>query len=156
MPCTVCIHENRMVIDRLIGAGTASERSLAEQFGLSATAVHRHKEHVVATVRRTIQRREVERGEQIASKWVERLESAYGLAEAGTRAAAQDEKNWPAGARFLGVMAKLIETGLEVDGAIGPNASATVTTTVEQVLVLPRARPSPAISTTCEPMDDES
>lgn len=137
-PCTVCDHDQRVVIDRLIGAGTASERSLAEQFGVSATAVHRHKEHVVASVRRTIERREVERDRAIASVWRERLEQTYGQAERGMERAASEDRGWAVGAKFIMAAAKLIETGLRVDGVIGENASSTVTTTCEQVLVLPR------------------
>lgn len=146
-----------MVIDRLIGAGTESERSMAEQFGVSSAAIHRHKEHVVATVRRTVERRRIERDEQVTSKWTERLERSYGLAEAGAEFAAGDPKQWPQGARFLAVMSKLIETGLEVDGVIGPAAVNAVTTTTEQVLILPTMhKASATIESTCELEEPES
>lgn len=128
-----------MVIDRLIAAGSESERSMAQQFGVSSAAIHRHKDHVVATVRRSVERRVVERDEQTASVWRERLEGAYGLAERSAQiAAGSTGQDWASGARFLQVMAKLIETGLEVDGVIGPAALQTTTTTVEQVLILPQ------------------
>lgn len=155
--CSVCEHDQRVVIDRLIGAGNVAERSLAEQFGVSATAIHRHKEHVVAAVRRTVERKEIERDRAIASVWRERLERSYGLAEAGAEFAAGDPKQWPQGARFLAVMSKLIETGLEVDGVIGPAAVNAVTTTTEQVLILPTIhRPSATIESTCELDEPES
>lgn len=159
--CTVCNHESRVVIDRLIGTGTVTLRNLAEQFGLSTTALHRHQDHVVQAVRRSIERKTVEREEQMASVWRGRLESAYESAERGVETAANDPKQWPAGARYLAVMSKLIETGLTVDGVIGPAAQTTTTTTVEQVLILPQKQrvfhsETPAIESTCELAEDES
>lgn len=147
--CSVCTHEYRDTIDRCLGSGMLL-RELAGEYSLSMSALDRHRSHIVASVKRTVERRRVEREEQAASKWTERLEQAYGLAEGGTRAAAQDEKNWPAGARFLAVMAKLIETGLEVDGVIGPAAINAITTTTEQVLILPTKH---SIETTCEQIE---
>ncbi len=108
-----------------------------------------------------MERRKVEREEQVSSKWTERLEQAYESAERGVVTANGDPKQWPAGARFLAVMAKLIETGLEVDGVIGPAAVGVTTTTCEQVLVLPRISTdlqsaSDTIETTCELPEIES
>lgn len=161
MTCTVCQHESRVVIDRLIGTGTATVRDIAAQFELSPAAIQRHKTHVVATVRRTIERKRVEREEQTTSVWKERLEEAYAQGQRGMERAALDPKQWPAGARFLAVVSKLIETGLAVDGVIGPNQPTTTTTDVVQVLVLPM-KPrdlqsvTDSIESTCESADEGS
>lgn len=41
-PCSICSHKARASIDLALANGT-SERQTAHQFGLSASAVHRHK-----------------------------------------------------------------------------------------------------------------
>jgi hypothetical protein len=41
--CTVCVHDERAAIDRALVEGTPT-RSVADQYGLSKTAVHRHQE----------------------------------------------------------------------------------------------------------------
>ncbi len=155
--CRICDHPSRGLIEKCVGQGL-SLRDIAEQYGVSKSALSRHSDHVVASVRRSIERRITEREERSASKWEERLEGTYDLARSGAMAAAGDEKNWMAGARFLAVMSKLIETGLEVDGVIGANVPTRTTTTVEQVLVLPRVTHSatPTIETTCELPEIES
>jgi hypothetical protein len=43
--CKVCSHESQAEIDRLLLAGT-SLRTIAQQHGTSATALHRHKKHI--------------------------------------------------------------------------------------------------------------
>lgn len=117
---------------------------------------------MVASVRRTVERRIQEQEGRGNSAWVERLESAYESAQRGVKLAEGDEKQWPAGARYLAVMSKLIDTGLQVDGIIGPNAQGTTTTTtVEQVLILPQKpqifhSETRSIEGTCELADDES
>lgn len=125
-------------------------REIAGEYGLSQSALDRHRDHVVAAVKRTVERREIERDRAIASVWRERLEGAYGATQHGIEIAFQDPKQWPAGAKFIMAAAKLIETGLRVDGVIGENAQSTVTTTTEQVLILPTKR---SIETTCEEIE---
>jgi hypothetical protein len=43
--CTICRHERQAEIDQLLVAGT-SLRNIAQHFGTSATALHRHKKHL--------------------------------------------------------------------------------------------------------------
>ena len=48
--CTICVHPDRPAIDAALIAGTPL-RNIAEHNGVSATALHRHKEeHVPATL----------------------------------------------------------------------------------------------------------
>jgi hypothetical protein len=44
-PCSVCIHKNREEIDRSLMGGVAY-RTLAAQYGLSASALCRHMRHL--------------------------------------------------------------------------------------------------------------
>jgi hypothetical protein len=43
--CTICSHTNQAEIDQSLVAGT-SLRNIAERYGTSATALHRHKSHL--------------------------------------------------------------------------------------------------------------
>ncbi len=48
--CSICIHESRGKIDKLLVGGT-SYRNIAKQFGLSITALSRHKNnHIPAAL----------------------------------------------------------------------------------------------------------
>ncbi len=147
--CACCEHPKRVGIDRCLVSGV-SLRDISKEFGVHRSSIGRHQDHVVQAVKRTIERRTVEREEAIASKWKERLETSYESAERGVVTAAGDPKQWPAGARFLAVMAKLIETGLQVDGVIGPTAVGSTVTTTEHVLVLPNIGSSATIESNCE------
>jgi transposase-like protein len=44
--CRVCQHPQKADIDKLLVNGRTSLRNIAEQFGTSATALHRHKQHL--------------------------------------------------------------------------------------------------------------
>ena len=45
--CSVCVHRERDEIDNVLLAGQVSLRNMAERYGTSATALHRHKsEHL--------------------------------------------------------------------------------------------------------------
>ncbi len=148
--CACCEHPKRVGIDRCLVSGV-SLRDISQEYGVHRSSIARHQDHVVQAVKRTIERRTVEREEAIASKWKTRLESSYEHAERGVETARLDPRQWPAGARFLAVMAKLIDTGLQVDGVIGPNAASTTTTIMESVLVLPQIPlASATIESTCE------
>lgn len=59
--CTVCTHEKREEIDQILVKGTASERVIASQFGLSQAAVNRHVQagHVEARIAQASEAREI-------------------------------------------------------------------------------------------------
>jgi hypothetical protein len=44
--CTVCAHEDAVLINEALVVQRRSKRTIAAQFGLSATAIQRHKEHI--------------------------------------------------------------------------------------------------------------
>lgn len=70
--CTICGHKKRRKIDSAIATGT-SYRDIAARFGVSASAIGRHREHVAGAVKRATDKREEDLGESILS----RLEGLY-------------------------------------------------------------------------------
>jgi hypothetical protein len=52
MPCTICQHPKRPEIDQALITGSATLNALSQQYGLSTSALHRHKAHLQAKVSR--------------------------------------------------------------------------------------------------------
>jgi hypothetical protein len=52
MPCTICNNPKRQEIDQALVAGSATLTALGQQYGLSTSALHRHKAHLQAKVSR--------------------------------------------------------------------------------------------------------
>ncbi len=52
MPCTICQHPKRQDIDQALVAGSATLAALSQEYGLSTSALHRHKAHLQAKVSR--------------------------------------------------------------------------------------------------------
>jgi hypothetical protein len=52
MPCTICQHPQRPAIDQALIAGSATLATLSQEYGLSTSALHRHKAHLQAKVSR--------------------------------------------------------------------------------------------------------
>jgi hypothetical protein len=52
MSCTICNHPDRQAIDQALAAGSATLVALGQQYGLSTSALHRHKAHLKAKVSR--------------------------------------------------------------------------------------------------------
>src|SRR5690349_24836446 len=63
--CTICRHEQRQEIDKALIAGTAF-RNIAERFGTSVAALHRHKqEHVPENLVKAREAREVAQADSL-------------------------------------------------------------------------------------------
>ena len=76
-PCSICAHSERLEIDRLLLQGI-SYRDIAGQFGLSKTAISRHKDHIgtdLRDVREVMVRAREEALSQIKAEEVETLET---------------------------------------------------------------------------------
>lgn len=59
MNCTVCAHEKRREIDRLLTAGQGSNRRIATQYSVTEAAIRRHKaEHLPETLVRAEEAKE--------------------------------------------------------------------------------------------------
>jgi lambda repressor-like predicted transcriptional regulator len=52
MPCTICQHPKRPDIDQALIAGSVTLAALSQKYGLSTSALHRHKAHLEAKVSR--------------------------------------------------------------------------------------------------------
>jgi hypothetical protein len=52
MPCTICNHPQRQTIDQALIAGSVTLAALSQEYGLSTSALHRHKAHLQAKVNR--------------------------------------------------------------------------------------------------------
>ena len=52
MSCTICNHPKRQAIDQALIAGSATLAALSQEYGLSTSALHRHKAHLQAQVNR--------------------------------------------------------------------------------------------------------
>ena len=52
MSCTICNHPQRQKIDQALVAGSATLAALSQEYGLSTSALHRHKAHLQAKVTR--------------------------------------------------------------------------------------------------------
>jgi hypothetical protein len=52
MPCTICNHPKRPDIDQALIAGSVTLAALSQKYGLSTSALHRHKAHLEAKVSR--------------------------------------------------------------------------------------------------------
>ncbi len=52
MPCTICNHPKRHEIDQALIAGSSTLAALGQEYGLSTSALHRHKAHLQAKVSR--------------------------------------------------------------------------------------------------------
>jgi hypothetical protein len=52
MSCSICHHPKRQEIDQALVAGSATLAALSQEYGLSTSALHRHKAHLQAQVNR--------------------------------------------------------------------------------------------------------
>lgn len=75
--CTVCAHPARLAIDRALVASSDPYRDIAGRYGLTRSALVRHKaDHVTAAIIEAWQRERAENGAELASElrgWMDRL-----------------------------------------------------------------------------------
>jgi hypothetical protein len=141
MRCTVCGHADRAVVDRLLAAGSLSDRRIASQFGLTRASLARHrKNHLMHAIQQQLKRRERE-DQSAAEVWCGRLEEAYESARRGVARSEADPERWASGIGYLGALNKSIELGLKASGEIEGGRGANVNV-IEYVVVLPTAFPT--------------
>jgi hypothetical protein len=80
MKCKACSHENQVEIDRLLLTGT-SLRIVAEKFGTSTTAMHRHKQHISQTLVKAREVTEVAKADTLLDQVRNLLRKAERLTE---------------------------------------------------------------------------
>lgn len=82
--CTICAHEQRTAIDKALITGSAPERTIAHQYGVSRDALHRHRAHVPDKIAKAHEARQVAQADSLLTSVVtlrERLEKALEGAE---------------------------------------------------------------------------
>lgn len=91
--CRICRHPQRLQIEQALLSGTAL-RNIAEQFGISKTALFRHRAHIAGTLAQQTQARETKRTGTLMDDirvGEGRAERLYAQAEAILAAALQDQ-----------------------------------------------------------------
>ena len=79
MVCTICRHEGREAIDRaLLGGETL--RNIAERYGVSTTALHRHKARDISkALVRAAEAQEIAHDRDLLERVRDLVESAHGI-----------------------------------------------------------------------------
>lgn len=110
--CTVCTHRQRAHIDRTLLQGVP-ERTIADRFGISKTALHRHKAHIGELMLDERDRRR----DEVRTEMEKVLR---GLTGVGLRALSKAEEQQDHGNVFKGVVAvcRPIELALKLAGVL--------------------------------------
>src|SRR5262249_9322654 len=119
MRCSVCDHEERLVIDRLLATNKCSIREIGRQFGLDKSAIHRHSHnHVTQSVVRAAERRRKLEEDVVAETFRARWDATWDRAGEGADRAAADPEKWTSGAGFIAQMIKAAELTGKAEGVI--------------------------------------
>jgi transposase-like protein len=147
--CTVCLHPERIAIDRSIAAGTATFRDISKQHGVTTSALSRHvAQHwaspavstpatVANEVVQAVRDQQAKERRQTISVWEQRLHTTYTDVASAYDMAIGDADGIDAAAKFAMVRARLCDTGLRADGVLAGGGETRVTVNVEQLIVLP-------------------
>lgn len=78
--CSICTHEERDAIEKALLAGD-SLRRIAERFGTSSTALHRHKQHIetAKTEPSQLAREQVQHDEDEGAHYLRRALNLIGI-----------------------------------------------------------------------------
>ena|SRR5579875_1105477 len=76
--CSICSHRDRKKIDAALANGE-SNRTISNQFRLTASSVQRHRQHVGASLQRAAERREESASESIYAEMRALIDEARGL-----------------------------------------------------------------------------
>lgn len=78
--CSICIHENAEEINYELLRGTPL-RKIAEQYGVSSTALFRHKKHLPATLTQAKEAEDIAQTDDLLKKIVELREKAIAIVD---------------------------------------------------------------------------
>lgn len=76
--CSICIHPKRAHINRTILSGKKSLRQIAVQYGVSVSALQRHKKHLVEAMRLAKKNGEIKEGKTAFEQFNEMVREAEG------------------------------------------------------------------------------
>jgi transposase-like protein len=126
--CTICIHPDRPAIDAAL-VGGAVLRNIAQQFGTSATALHRHKaDHLPAAVATAHEAEQVAKADDLLEQLQALRNKAMALLLKAE--AAGDYRTALAGIREARAC---IETLLEVEGELDRRPQVNITISAEWI-----------------------
>ena len=115
MSCTICQHPKRQEIDQALIAGSSTLAALSQEYGLSTSALHRHKAHLQANVNRAKDQLQ----DNLRQGCIFWLSQALEMAMA-TAKAAQTEGNFKVVLQALGHGTRIINLILKQDFQLDP------------------------------------
>ena len=115
MSCTICQHPKRQEIDQALIAGSTTLAALSQEYGLSTSALHRHKAHLQANVNRAQDQLQ----NNLRQGCIFWLSQALEMAMA-TAKAAQTEGNFKVVLQALGHGTRIINLILKQDFQLDP------------------------------------
>ena len=110
--CTICTHPRREEIDRALVEGE-SFRNIAERFGVSLGALHRHREHVQDDVQQAIEAKAVRSGRSVLDRIRELNREARSLLEE-----ARSKGRYAAAVQAIGAATRLLELEAKLLGEL--------------------------------------
>ncbi len=158
--CTVCDHPQRIAIDKLASHRLASERSIAKQFGLTDSAVHRHKAHITANLSKAIERKAVKEADAFMDGIMAGMQSAktgvdFGMSKADE---VSPELAYRLAPGFLAQQARYLELLGQATGRLSQAAAGA--STINLCVVMPRdlsaAPAQPALASGAEVIECEA
>lgn len=118
--CTICTHPRREEIDRALVEGE-SFRNIAERFGVSLGALHRHREHVQDDVQQAIEAKAVRSGRSVLDRIRELNREARSLLEE-----ARSKGRYAAAVQAIGAATRLLELEAKLLGELDERPSVNV------------------------------
>ncbi len=112
MTCKVCRHSELQTIDESLLEG-ASIRDIARQYGFSAAALHRHKKHVDAALRRARDAAEISRADTLVAQLQKLRKDAQRI-----QAKAETAKDYRAALQGIRELERLLELALRFSGTL--------------------------------------
>ena len=83
--CSICTHQERQAIDRALVVGT-SLRDIAGQFGVSKSALHRHRAHIPEALTMAKEAEEAARADDLLAEVVELQNRAVSILDRAEKA----------------------------------------------------------------------
>ncbi len=117
--CSACTHSKRAEIDSALVAGVPSLRNIAKQFGLSVSALFRHKDHLAQALTLAKEAGEIAHADTLLARVKEVISKAEVIADRALEA-----KEFSAAARGIAEIRQCLELLGELSGALQHGAAA--------------------------------
>jgi hypothetical protein len=152
--CSVCSHEARSVIDKLLATGANSARAIARQYGLSKDAVRRHGDaHIVKAVARVMRRRAERHEDEVTDLFSARLETAHAAATRALERAECEPDGWKYAAPLIGQLFRGVELLGRASGRLDGARRETIRVNALVLMPTPTARAVAAPTIELKPLE---